>query len=742
MPRSMTDRKPAQAPLLCRLVLCLLGFSCLGFSACSKSRAPAASRLGGKAGPRDEDKSAAHGRLSALVAEQLDAELQFSPTLATWLGDHSSDDRLDDVRIETVLHEIIRLDNLLERVRREDVGADLSPEEPLGDAHALRRDGGDGSDGGDWAAAGPSGLAATPASAAASADSGAAAPDAVAVLLSTRPRAQPAELPAAATDDAGAADAAADAGIAAGGSGDSQYLDRTLLQARIEARRFELVEWRPYERNPLYYANIIAFGLDSLLGPSLATPAGLRALRGRLAAIPVVCHEAQRNLKNPPELWTRRAIELTQMTRDFVAGLLPRMLANLNLTLDPKLQDEVNHQREDAQRALEDFGAWLSHDLLPRSKGDWVLPPGRLQARLRAAELLDVPLEVVQERAEFEHRETRHRLEELARHLTGLTSPSRAVAEVQRLIEEDHPRPDELFHAVESAVEKAYELVAAQALLTLPPQRPQVVEMPAYRFGYLQLSLPAPLEADRPAQLLVDPVDPSWKDKKRVSDHLRMLNRTQIQLSVAHEVMPGRFARHAAQRAVMASLSPLRQRSRSLAFLEGWAGYAEQLVAFGNGPGLLPTGVAAGPPSPGSERLQVLALRQQLLRLGRLIVALRLHAPASGSPSASVRMEQATDFFTEQCFLDEYAARREVDRATYDPLYGSAGLGRLQLLQLRADYQAEHHDDFSPKGFHDALLAQGALPVVALRELLLRQRGPSLRPVPEPEPKLPSGEDK
>ena len=169
-----------------------------------------------------------------------------------------------------------------------------------------------------------------------------------------------------------------------GGAPDAQRLELILLQARIESRRFELLEWRPHERNPIFYANIIAFGLDSLLGPSLATPSGLRALRGRLLAIPTVCREAQRNLKNPPELWVRRAIELTQMTRDFVAGLLPRMLANLNLTLDPKLQEEVGHLREDAQRALEEFGVWLSHELLPRSKGEWALPAGRLQARLRA----------------------------------------------------------------------------------------------------------------------------------------------------------------------------------------------------------------------------------------------------------------------------------------------------------------------------------------------------------------------
>ena len=81
----MTDQKPAQTPsargaaAARRAFCCCLGFLSLvslGLVACSKSHAPAASRLGGKAEPRDEDKSAAHGRLSALVAEQLDSELQ------------------------------------------------------------------------------------------------------------------------------------------------------------------------------------------------------------------------------------------------------------------------------------------------------------------------------------------------------------------------------------------------------------------------------------------------------------------------------------------------------------------------------------------------------------------------------------------------------------------------------------------------------------------------------------------
>src|SRR5260370_1533023 len=53
-------------------------------------------------------------RLDALERSNLDAELAFSPTTATFLGVHSYDDRLDEVRPDAVAAEITRLRALLE----------------------------------------------------------------------------------------------------------------------------------------------------------------------------------------------------------------------------------------------------------------------------------------------------------------------------------------------------------------------------------------------------------------------------------------------------------------------------------------------------------------------------------------------------------------------------------------------------------------------------------------------------
>ena len=45
--------------------------------------------------------------------------------------------------------------------------------------------------------------------------------------------------------------------------------------------------------------------------------------------------------------------------------------------------------------------------------------------------------------------------------------------------------------------------------------------------------------------------------------------------------------------------------------------------------------------------------------------------------------------------------------------------GKLMLLKLRRDYKEQKGDDFSLRTFHDTLLAQGAAPFWAHRQLLL-----------------------
>ena len=104
-----------------------------------------------------------------------------------------------------------------------------------------------------------------------------------------------------------------------------------------------------------------------------------------------------------------------------------------------------------------------------------------------------------------------------------------------------------------------------------------------------------------------------------------------------------------------------------MSVIEGWAHYAEQVMVEAGFDG-----------QGGASRLGQLA--ETLVRLARLVVAIRLH-------TEDWSVEQGVRFFRDAAFLEESSARREAERGTFDPGYGVYALGKLMLLKLRADYK-------------------------------------------------------
>jgi uncharacterized protein (DUF885 family) len=83
-------------------------------------------------------------------------------------------------------------------------------------------------------------------------------------------------------------------------------------------------------------------------------------------------------------------------------------------------------------------------------------------------------------------------------------------------------------------------------------------------------------------------------------------------------------------------------------------------------------------------------------------------------------VDEATRFIMDTTLMDELPARREAERGTFDPGYGCYNLGKMLLLKLRRDAQAEQGAAFSLKAFHDAFLANGAPPFPIVRRRMLR----------------------
>ena len=113
----------------------------------------------------------------------------------------------------------------------------------------------------------------------------------------------------------------------------------------------------------------------------------------------------------------------------------------------------------------------------------------------------------------------------------------------------------------------------------------------------------------------------------------------------------------------------------------------------------------------GDPRMKLAQLSEALLRDCRYITGIQLH-------TAGWTVEQGAKLFREQCFQEPANAYEEARRGTYNPTYLYYTLGKLQIQELAREYMDKKHATL--KQFHDAFVAQGALPIPLVRKILLR----------------------
>ena len=175
-------------------------------------------------------------------------------------------------------------------------------------------------------------------------------------------------------------------------------------------------------------------------------------------------------------------------------------------------------------------------------------------------------------------------------------------------------------------------------------------------------------------------------------------SRTEAESIGYHEAIPG----HHLQLAIAAELTDLPSFQRfgfgNTAYVEGWALYTERLA---DEMGLY-----------GGDLDRIGMLTADAWRAGRLVVDTGLHA-------LGWTRRQAIDFFLENTPLDENEVAVEIDR--YIGMPGQAlayKAGQRELFRLRAQAKDQLGDRFDIKGFHDAVLAHGAVTLPILSELV------------------------
>lgn len=469
--------------------------------------------------------------------------------------------------------------------------------------------------------------------------------------------------------------------------------DHGALTGSVQSRLLELEVVRTWERDPQLYADTIAVSLASQAIFTYA-PAAERARRllSKLRQVPGVLDAARANVREPAGIFIKTATETLRGVVSFLERDLPRALREVDdLSLLADLDDAATMARTAIGRYVDE----LEQDVAPRARASFRLGRERLEQKLKLDEGIGLDVDALLQIAMRELQVTRARFDEVA----GSVAKGPA-AETWAGIKSRHAAPGGLVARVREQCAALYTFLRDADVLPMPSADSLVIAPtpPFYRWTFASLWTPGPLEV-RPqrASYYITDVDPSWP-AERQEEHLRDLNDAVLWAISMHEALPGHFLHFEALRGLEV---PWHKASilAPLSVVEGWAHYAEQLV--------VELGFAAKDPV-----IELGQLAEALVRLSRLVVGLRLHAE-------DLSVEQGVRFFREEALLEEGNARREAERGSFDPSYVTYALGKIMLLKLRADVQAQQGQKFDLGRFHEGFLGLGLRPFRVLRQLML-----------------------
>jgi uncharacterized protein (DUF885 family) len=411
----------------------------------------------------------------------------------------------------------------------------------------------------------------------------------------------------------------------------------------------------------------------------------LSSIAGRLESIPAYLDDARTRAAVPQvRLWQRLELETA---RD-----LPSFLAEIEAAatdLPGTERRRLEAAAATARAAIEGYAGWVASSL-DGGTDDWALGRERYDelVGLRAFDGLDA--DAILAIGE----------EQLALHKAARVDAAREIdASADELvvverIKENHPATFlEALDAYRDVMVRSRRHLIEKQIVSVPDdERIDVIATPEYLRNVIPFAayFPPPKFDLKPKGIYI--VTPSvGNDPNAMREH----NRSSISNTSIHEAYPG----HHLQLAV-ANRHPSLTRILTDApeFVEGWGMYSELMMreqGFDDAP-----------------NFRLALSTDAIWRACRIILDVRMHR-------GELSVEEATDFLVGHTSFEAANARAEVNRYTYTPTYQlSYLLGRVLLLQLRADEQRRLGDRFDLRAFHDSLLANGSLPISFHRRLL------------------------
>jgi uncharacterized protein (DUF885 family) len=469
-----------------------------------------------------------------------------------------------------------------------------------------------------------------------------------------------------------------------------EYIDWQLLKNFLQSSITDFEVMRYWQTNAAEYANICVDSLHLLFLREFA-PIEERAgaILSRMKQIPRFLQDASRNLKEAPRIFTTLAIEVNDGGHNF----LKTLTAKLGV-LTPRFASELEKASCDAAAAINAYGDFLKHELLPKSKGEFAIGEQHFNFKLKTDHMLPYTADEILEYGYNIKGGTEDELEKIAHRI----STHKTWLDIVNDVKTQHPPAPGLLAAYKKEMERAKKFIQEKDLVTLPrTEELEVISTPEfYRpiFPYAAYMPPAPFEKQQKGFFFVTPLDDNLPIEKQ-EEQLRGHPLYGIPVTALHEGYPG----HHLQLVYANQLkNKLRRILNTNVFIEGWALYCEEMM--------YDAGFYSDP------RSRLLQLKDQLWRACRVIIDVGLH-------TKKMKYTEAVDLLINDAKLQKVHAEKEVTRYTYTPTQPMSYLiGKRQILQVKSDYQMRAGNDFKLREFHDRLLSFGSIPICLIRQAL------------------------
>ena len=488
-------------------------------------------------------------------------------------------------------------------------------------------------------------------------------------------------------------------------------VDARIFRENLEYAIFQTDVLREYEWNPMNYN--AGGAINNLISRDFAPlKERLTNAKGRLEAIPNVIAAAKKNLKNPPRIYTETAIAQNK-------GVIGLITGDLQMFVDRAgMKAELAPAQAKAVAALTDYGKWLETDLLPRSNGDFRLGEAKYRQKLKFALSSDMSKEDLLARAEADLKATQNRMFEVAAQLTlqplnANPDPKRGIAVMNMRIEdtekkrvikkildklaEKHPTNENIVAQASKDLKETTNFVRKNNLVTVPTEPVKVIEMPEFARGsaVAYFDSAGPFEKKNETYFTISPTPNEWTAQRKAS-FFKEYNDYMLQDLTIHEAMPGHYLQimHSNQ---FKAPTPIRALFSSGSFVEGWAVYAEQLMAE---------------KGHGGAEVEMQQLKMKLRVIINAIIDQKIH-------TAKMTEKEAIDFMMNEGFQEEGEAAGKWKRAQLSSTQLSTYyVGSVEVNDIRTAYEAKNGGKVDMKQMHDLMLSFGSPPAKYVKEMM------------------------